>query len=859
MRNLRTRRQWFWLPTFWFIAAVLLLSPSQARQQSVSASAALNPVQPFFNRTCYGCHNSSVRSGGLNLETFSGAIASPEDAATVDKILRRIRAGEMPPASRPRPDEAELRLVTNWLESELDRTDALAPGNRNRAVVRRLNRAEYSNTIRDLLGVDMDIANDFPPDDSVHGFDNVAEALSVSPLLMEKYLAAAERISRTAVFGSDVKNLTTTYQKALPRRMETTNLVLVQQPAYYSPTDYDVSGLSHPGSLHIMHHFAADGEYLIRLAGAGYRPKGSEPGEMTFWIDGKLAATLEVPVDVPSTGFEYRPDHWEVRINVTAGKHELLAAFPRQYEGLPAVYGGLNPSKLPAPPLRDEISIESLEAALERETIPERIERRKLEIERAKQQSALPITMRKDTAFPGMSMTQMEVIGPFEYTRGPSQESLKRIYTCGHTNGSHGPACERKIISDLAQRSYRRDVTSGEVAELLRVFSDTRNRGGSFEEGLTVAISAMLVSPDFLFRVEPAMDSARPTSRPTSTAARAYELASRLSYFLWSSMPDDELLRAAEGGKLLHQDVLRAQVRRMLADRKARALSKNFAGQWLEIRRLKNVQPDRERYPDFDDYLRDSMLQETELFFHHILEEDRSLLDFLDASYTFLNERLASHYGIRDVTGTHFRKVDMSSTGRRGILSHASVLTVSSYGNRTSPVLRGKWILENLLNAPPPPPPPNVPSLDESAVGTSASLREQLEQHRKNPTCASCHARMDPLGFGLENYDAVGARRTQDGTFAVDASGTLPNGKKFSGSEELIRILRQDENAFIECLTEKLMIYALGRPLERADRPAIRQIVARAASDNYKFSSVLLGIIESRPFLREAPAATARR
>ena len=849
-------RQWLWLPTLWFLVAVPLLWPSEAAQDVPGPDSAsfTKSVQPFFAKNCYGCHNATIKSGGLNLQDFNGAVSTAQDAQTVDKILRRVRSGEMPPAGRQRPDEAEIRLVTSWIEKELDRTEPLIPGDANRAYARRLNRAEYNNTVRDLLGVDIQAAADFPPDDSAHGFDNMADVLSVSPLLMEKYLAAAEKIARIAVFGPDIENLTTTYQQALPRRMETTNLVLVQQPAYYSPTDYDETGLSHPGSFHQIHHFAADGEYLIRLAGAGYRPRGSEPGELTFWVDGKQVATLPVLVDVPSTGFEYRPDHWEVRINVIAGKHELVAAFPRQYEGLPAVYGGLKPSTLPAPPTRDEPNVQALQAALDRETIPERIERRKLEIERAKQQAALPITLRKETAFPGMSMTQMDVIGPLKSKRGPLPESVRKIYVCGHPDGDHGPLCERQILSSLARRAFRRSVTSEEISELLAVASGARKRGGSFDEGISVAISSMLVSPDFLFRIEKSTDSGPASASPVS---RSFELASRLSYFLWSTMPDEELLGAAERGNLHTPAVLRAQVKRMLADPKARALAENFAGQWLEIRRLKTAQPDRERYPDFEDYLRDSMLQETELFFDHIVQQDRSVLDFIDASYTFLNERLARHYGIRDVMGTQFRRVELRGGRRGGLLTHASVLTVSSYGNRTSPVLRGKWILENLLNAPPPPPPPNVPSLDETTVATSASMREQLEQHRKSSTCASCHARMDPLGFGLENFDAVGAWRSREGNFAVDASGTLPNGKSFTGVEELKRILGEDTNTFVECLTEKLLIYALGRDIERSDRPAIRQIVARAAAENYKFSALLMGIVESRPFLRESSAAAA--
>jgi hypothetical protein len=385
-------------------------------------------------------------------------------------------------------------------------------------------------------------------------------------------------------------------------------------------------------------------------------------------------------------------------------------------------------------------------------------------------------------------------------------------------------------------------VSPEKVDRLVAISDGAQKRGGSFEEGISLAIATMLASPDFLFRIE---DS---SANLQETQSVQYTLASKLSYFLWSSMPDVELLRAAEKGTLRDPETLNAQARRMLADPKAWALVENFAGQWLEIRRLESAQPDRERFPDFDEYLRASMLKETELFFQYVMREDRSILDFIDGPYSFLNERLARHYGIPGVKGSEFRKVDLSGTGRSGILTQASVLEVSSYGNRTSPVLRGKWILDNILNSPPPPPPANVPSLDEDAVGSSASLRQQLEQHRKNAVCASCHARMDPLGFGFENFDAVGSWRTMDGKFPIDASGVLPDGKTFRGADELKIILRQQKDTFAEGLAEKLLTYALGRGLDRSDQPAVRQIVRSMAANDYKFSSLLLGIVDSAPF-----------
>jgi hypothetical protein len=388
------------------------------------------------------------------------------------------------------------------------------------------------------------------------------------------------------------------------------------------------------------------------------------------------------------------------------------------------------------------------------------------------------------------------------------------------------------------------------VNRLVGLSERAQKRGGTFDEGISVAITAMLASPDFLFRIEGA-----PLISQEDSSGQ-YALASRLSYFLWSSMPDEGLLSAAAKGTLRKPEVLNAQVRRMLADPKAWAFVENFAGQWLEIRRLESAQPDRERFPDFDEYLRASMMKETQLFFQYVMREDRSVLDFIDGPYSFLNERLARHYGIPGVTGTEFRKVDLSGTGRSGILTQASVLEVSSYGNRTSVVLRGKWILENILNSPVPPPPPNVPSLDEDAVGASASLRQQMEQHRKNPVCASCHSRMDPIGFSFENYDAVGSWRMMDGKFPIDASGVLPSGQAFRGADELKVILRQQQGIFAEGLTEKLLTYALGRGLARADQPAVKQIVAHMATENYKFSSLLLGIIDSPAFQMQQEGTT---
>lgn len=827
------------------IVTLGLAVTSAPGQGSPADDAFLKSVQPFFAKNCYACHNSKVNTGGLNLEAYTSAALFSRDQDESEKILKKLQAGEMPPKGLPRPNAEELKSVTDWIAKDLDRQ---AQTDSRRVLARRLNRVEYNNTVRDLLGVDVRPADDFPQDDSAYGFDNIAQALSVSPLLMEKYIATAERIARMAVFGPNLKTLTTVYLPPLPRRMETTNRTLVPFPAYYSMTNYDVTGLSQPGSFHVTHSFPADGEYLIRIAGAGFRPTGSEPGQMTFWLDGKLVKTFQVDVDVEQSGFERRPDHWDVRLKIAAGTHELVAAFPYQFDGLPALFGGPNPSKRPFDPckLGPAGGPQCLAAALKalddpndgnaNPTTPERIARRNEAIQSAKEAAS------RTPRFNGLSVHEVDITGPYEFKGGPSPESLRKIYTCGHLDGHHQPSCQRKIVADLAYRAFRGPVSPEKVDRLVAISDGAQRRGGSFEEGISLAIATMLASPNFLFRIEDAPANSQ------GAPARQYALASKLSYFLWSSMPDEELLRAAEKGTLRNPEVLNAQARRMLADPKAWALVENFAGQWLEIRRLESAQPDRERFPDFDEYLRASMLKETQLFFQYVMRDNRSILDFIDGPYSFLNERLARHYGISGVRGSEFRKVDLAGTGRSGILTQASVLEVSSYGNRTSPVLRGKWILDNILNSPPPPPPANVPSLDEDAVGSSASLRQQLEQHRKNAVCASCHARMDPLGFGFENFDAVGAWRTLDGKFPIDPSGVLPDGKAFRGADELKVVLRQQKDIFAEGLAEKLLTYALGRGLDRSDQPAVKQIVTRMAADDYKFSSLLLGIVDSAPF-----------
>jgi len=728
----------------------------------------------------------------------------------------------MPPKGSPTLTDAERKAAVLRIEGELERVDKSAPPDPGSVTAHRLNRAEYNNTIRDLLGVDFHPADDFPQDDSGYGFDNNGDVLSLSPSQMEKYIAAAEKIARTALFGPEPLQPTLIHLAASGRKIVTGATV---------PASYDATGLTLPNSLHAMHRFPVDGEYLIRFGLNGVRPLGCDPLHLGLWIDGRHVQALELDME-GSAGFDQNRQDFggrpvECRLRVTAGDHWVAGAIACLYEGLPSEYGGPNPSKKHiAPP----------EFHPRPDLPPERV---------AAFRKRFEARLKEKAPANDVHISAIEIGGPYEQTMGPSEESLRKIFTCGHLHGGHDPGCTLKIVGDLARRAFRRPVTPQEIDRFASLVALARSQGDSYEEGICLAVQGILVSPHFLFRIE---RDPPPASAGTAYLISQHELASRLSYFLWSNMPDDELRFCADRHILRQPEVLVTQVRRMLKDPKAHALSENFGGQWLQFRALESVRPDRKRFPDFDDYLRMSMREETEMFLDSIVHEDHSILDLLSGKYTFLNGRLASFYGIPGVEGPDFRKVDLTGTSRGGILTQASVLTVTSYPNRTSPVLRGKWILENILNAPPPAPPPGVPNLDVSAVGSATSLRKQLEQHRKNPTCAACHARMDPLGFGLENFDAIGAWRTNDGKFAIDSSGSLPNGQSFQGPDGLKTILEADRDAFARCLTSKLLTYALGRGLERYDRSTVDEIAKRTAANDYRFSKLVLEIVTSRPF-----------
>ena len=722
-------------------------------------------VKPVLSHTCALCHNDRMSSGGLDI----GAFLKPESVAQYrggwETILEKLRGGEMPPKGIPRPPEAQIQALIHYIEAEFDKDDRNTQADPGHVTAHRLNRSEYTNTIRDLLAVDFQARKDFPTDDSGYGFDNIADVLTISPVLMEKYLNAAEDIAARAM-GAD----------PLPKH---------PLEAQYHVKDKTIrrTDLS---TIEAAHRVEWDGEYIVRFGMPGERTADAKPVTLGFWMDGALLKTLPVETK-PSKLVYFDPySEAEVRVYLPAGDHVFRAGF-----------------------IDDDFV----------KTVPEK-----------------DAYNSKKNKF----LSSIVFVGPF--ASNVERASRRKILICDPKSGA---ACVEKIVSALAQRAYRRPVTRGEAASLVKFVTLARSQGQTTEQGIELAVAAMLVSPQFLFRIE---RDPRPTDPRDVHRISDFELASRLSYFLWSSMPDGELFGLAAAGKLHEPAVLDAQVKRMLADPRSAALAENFAGQWLEIRNLDVVQPDPKKFPEWGPELRDAMKTETRMFFEYVLRENRPLSDFIDARYTFLNRRLAKHYGIAGVTGPAFRRVELADGQRGGILSQASVLTVSSYPTRTSVVLRGKYVLNNILGSEIPPPPPDVPALDESAVGTLMSLRQQMEKHRADPLCSSCHNKMDPLGFGLENYNAIGQWRTTDGKFPVDASGTLPNGKAFATPEEMRALLLSNLPQFARCLSEKLLTYALGRGLQSYDRRTVDGINRSLVASGYHFQSLIFEIVHSAPF-----------
>jgi hypothetical protein len=801
----------------------LILLGGGAALLRADAKNALDLVQ----KSCVGCHNASVKSGDVDLKTLSGNGKTFEhDRLIWEKVLEKLKLKQMPPPGLPQPPAALSTAAMAWLEGEFARQDKLIKPDAGRVSARRLNRAEYNNTIRDLLGVDIRPADSFPADTAAFGFDNISDALIMSSALLENYLEAADRSVRWALHGPEKRKPAAVHYSAPVRLNQSRGTNGMPK----DPNNYDLTGLSTLHSFHVMHRFAAHGEYSFKLTLNGHRPNQSEPAHPALFVDGKQACEFEVDAT------DMEGQNVECRVKVAAGERLISATYLKNYHGLPPSYGGPAPSQRPPEPL---ITVRGKLTEKDIETLRKYGTRIKTDA----------IETRIDNRF-----ESIDIGGPFAQTAGPSMESLRRIYACGHFTGKHDEArCPRTIVRAFARKAFRRPASAGEVEQYLNFYAMARKQGDSFEEGLATALQAILVAPQFLYRIE--QDPAGGEAAPVS----AYELASRLSYFLWSSTPDDELLRVAEQGRLRDPQVLRTQVLRMLRDERAFALVENFAGQWLQFRNIEVIKPDLQLFPYFDDGLRHAMRRETELFLDSIVRGDGSVLDLLTANYSYLNERLARFYGVPGVSGPEFRRVDMSGTQRGGgILAHASVLAVTSYSTRTSPVLRGKWILETLLNAPPPAPPPGVPPLEE-AKGQGGTLRQQMEAHRKNPACASCHSLMDPLGFGLENFDAIGAWRTVDGSHALDSSGALPDGRAFRTPEELKKILQADRAAFVRGFSEKLLTYALGRGLERYDRPAVNAIVAGVEKNDYRFSQLVLEIVNSLPFQKRRAAEGTRQ
>jgi hypothetical protein len=731
------------------------------------------------------CHNDKLKTGGLVLTKYHSDSDMVQDRGTWEKVIKRLRAGEMPPKGLPRPKPEAITAVTGWIETKFEQADRSTPADPGHLTAHRLNRTEYNNTVRDLLAVNFQPSADFPADDSGYGFDNIGDVLSVSPVLMEKYLTAATRIANRAI-PSDT----------LPRPTR------IRYSPEHSPND---DGLALDNTFDLP----AEGDYELHAAVSGRK----DAFRIHLLLDGKEIQTSDVLIE------KDKPRSYGLQVHIPYGEHLVQAKME------------------PRDPTPEEVATaEKMKAAAE-----------------AAYQKALAkhpadakeIARQKALSNPPTYIDALELRGPFNPLKPPVPESYRRVFVCGHAPGQHTPECARTNLAHLARLAYRRPVTPAEVERMTNLVASAQKEGMTFDQSMRIGLEALLVSPNFLFRIE---RDPRPEDPAAIHPVNEYELASRLSYFLWSSMPDERLLDLAGQNQLRQPAVLKAEVTRMLADPKSNALVDNFAGQWLELRNLDSIRPDPDEFPQFNAQLRKAMYTETEMFVKSIVREDHSILDFLDGRYTYLNERLAKFYGIPGVTGDEFRRVNLAGTERSGVLTQGSVLTVTSYPTRTSPVLRGKWILENVLNTPPPPPPPGVGSIDAKGGPLAGTMRQQMEKHRANPMCASCHTRMDPLGFALENYNAIGKWRTHDANQPIDASGALPGGKPFNGPAELKTILMGNRDSFAECLTEKLMIYALGRGLENYDRRAVKQITTDLSKNGYRFSTLITGIVDSVPF-----------
>jgi hypothetical protein len=807
-----------------FLTSVGLVAVSSAALSLTPAAASQDvPARAVLDKYCVTCHNARLKTASLLLDQMD--IEHVGDAAEAwEKVARKLRTHEMPPPGIPRPDPATYSATTIKLETALDQASAAVP-RPGRIPVHRLNRTEYANAIRDLLALEVDARALLSADEpDQHGFDNVASVLSVSPALLENYLTAASTVSRLAVGDSTINPVVDSFK--VP-----TSLVQDDRASESLP-------FGSRGGAVVRYQFPLDGEYTIKvllkrqlylyLIGMG------EPHQIDVRLDGMLIKRFTIGgegrgMTAPESfaGNTQGEPAWEdymhtadagleVRVPVKAGTREVGVSFvSRQWE----------PEGILQPPQR----------GFARTT--------------------------NELYFGNPSVATIFIGGPARPTRTVDTPSRRRLFTCrsptrprtaaARTTGGGGDACARTILSGVARRAYRRPVTEAEIKTLLQFFEEGNAEGG-FDSGIQRSVRRILSSPSFLFRIE-----REPANLAPGTVYRVsdLDLASRLSFFLWSSIPDDELLDVAVAGKLSDPVAFERQVRRMLRDPRSQSLVDNFAAQWLQLGRLAGVVPDADEYPEFDENVRDALLQETRLFVGNQFRDDRSVVDLLSANYTYVNERLARHYQIPNVYGSHFRRVSFVGGVRGGLLGQASIMTVTSYPNRTSPVVRGKWLLENMLGAPPPPPPPDVPPLKNVGEDNLPhSVRERMEAHRSNPGCAVCHVRMDPLGFSLENFDALGKWRTVSDGAPIDASASLPDGTRFEGIAGLRTMLLSHREDFVRTFTERLLAYALGRGIEYYDLPTVRIVVRDAAADDYRWSSLVLGIVKSRPFTMSASA-----
>jgi mono/diheme cytochrome c family protein len=768
----------------------------QAQQQTAPPSSTAAHLS-LIDQYCVTCHDEAEKKGGLALDSVAAEDVS-RNPDVWEKVVRKLRARQMPPVGRKeRPDEAAYDAVIASLETSLDRAAAAKANPGRTATIRRLTRTEYQNAIRDLLALDVDVASLLPADESSYGFDNVTVG-DLSPTLLDRYVSAAEKISQLAV--------------GRPSRSPGGDTIRIR-PDLTQEEHLEGLPVGTRGGALIRYAFPLDGEYDIQIRLMRDRDEHveglTEAHDLELLLDRERVQVFTVKPpqrEAGSSGDQSNHEnidrHLKIRVAVTAGTHALGVAFLKK------------PSVL-------------------------------LETARQPYQAHFNF-YRHPRVQP--AIYSISIVGPYA-SSGPGETPSRRRIFVSPANPSPNPKDEdgaaRRILTALMRRAYRRPVTAADLRSPLALYREARAEG-DFEAGIEMALSAVLVSPEFLFRVEP-----DPAGVPPNTVYRVsdLELASRLSFFLWSSIPDDELLDVAIAGKLRQPAVLQRQVTRMLADSRSRALVTNFAAQWLHLRNLASITPDMRLFPDFDDNLRQAFRQETELFFDSILREDRSVLDLLRANYTFVNERLAKHYGIPHVYGSHFRRIALDNNSERGgLLRQGSILTVTSYATRTSPVVRGKWILDNLLGVPPPPPLPDVPALKDNTVDGNLSGRKRLAEHRSNPTCAACHNLIDPIGLSLEKFDAVGRRRSVEGGTPIDASGSFPDGSRFADVDGLEAALLRRPELFVGAFTEKLLTYASGRGVEYYDAPAVRTIVRQARSQDFHISSIVLGVVNSQPF-----------